>query len=71
MTLAGFVYFICSSECHNMKKKHTVKTLVLSVMCKWILQVAAGKSAIREKKSFPLSARHCKQGPERLWSLRC
>lgn len=35
-----------------MKKQTTVKMLVLSMMCKWILQVAAGKFAIREKNPF-------------------
>lgn len=35
-----------------MKKQTTVKMLVLSVMRKWILQVAAGKFAIREKNPF-------------------
>lgn len=35
-----------------MKKQTTVKVLVLSMMCQWILQVAAGKFAIREKNPF-------------------
>lgn len=66
--------FIGSGQSHDLKQQTTVKILLLWVMCKCILQVAAGIFAVRKKKkkqTLRARAKHWKQGPERLWNPSC